>query len=320
MKPDRPPPASIRRVALARRACLLPSTSFGIIDLFLGKWFWAGINGFVVIVLGYLGERSYRRLKDEYRRTARDRNYPGASAGPLARTRPTGAFTTFETSTGTSSRIAQSTADLPIIAYKTADLTIRKGGPPRLRSHFTGWEYNGADRAFCRKTSGQTVRDTFHRPPILDCACGFYAVNTFDRVQREYGRMFGAVLLEVELFGKVIVHEYGYRAERQRILHVGLPSCFFTHTTEGCKVREPEALVVGHAHTDWDFLLPVCAYHLSILMNVNVRPPSSNPSVEVIVNDPPYAFLASTSPVTSYTFEQISAELHIPVGPARDGF
>jgi hypothetical protein len=66
-----------------------------------------------------------------------------------------------------------------------------------------------------------------HVAPDEDCTCGFYAVNctrllaTFPIVTPasglHQGIEFGVVLGRVELAGKIIEHEYGYRAERARI-------------------------------------------------------------------------------------------------------
>lgn len=53
--------------------------------------------------------------------------------------------------------------------------------------------------------------------PQLDCSCGFYALK--ESVKPTEG-----IVLEVELYGTVIVCERGYRAERQRVLGVTLPA------------------------------------------------------------------------------------------------
>lgn len=51
-----------------------------------------------------------------------------------------------------------------------------------------------------------------HDAPGLKCDCGFYAVKERTSVQP------GGVLAEVDLYGTVIEHELGYRAEYQRVL------------------------------------------------------------------------------------------------------
>jgi hypothetical protein len=65
-----------------------------------------------------------------------------------------------------------------------------------------------------------------HVAPDEDCTCGFYAVNCTRLLAPpihtsvsglHQGIEFGTVLGRVELAGKIIEHEYGYRAERARI-------------------------------------------------------------------------------------------------------
>lgn len=55
-----------------------------------------------------------------------------------------------------------------------------------------------------------------HRPPYPNCTCGFYAM----KVRPDWP---GEAVAEVELFGVVIEHEKGWRAERQRIISIELP-------------------------------------------------------------------------------------------------
>ncbi len=66
------------------------------------------------------------------------------------------------------------------------------------------------------------------RAPNEDCTCGFYAVNLLSQLLPPFpfrtpesgvnrGVESGIVLGRVELAGKIIEHEYGYRAERARI-------------------------------------------------------------------------------------------------------
>jgi hypothetical protein len=68
-----------------------------------------------------------------------------------------------------------------------------------------------------------------HAAPDLGCTCGFYALA--DRgeatellaTRPPVSRMFGAVLLEVDLAGTVIEFDRGYRAGHQRVLGVQVP-------------------------------------------------------------------------------------------------
>lgn len=65
-----------------------------------------------------------------------------------------------------------------------------------------------------------------HAAPDQNCTCGFYAV-TKERYRAELtaGYSTSVCTLDVDLFGRVIVHENGYRAERQRVLGVTLDPC-----------------------------------------------------------------------------------------------
>jgi hypothetical protein len=68
-----------------------------------------------------------------------------------------------------------------------------------------------------------------HDAPDLGCTCGFYVLS--DRAEATellatrppVSRMFGAVLLEVDLAGTVIEFDRGYRAGHQRVLGVQVP-------------------------------------------------------------------------------------------------
>lgn len=65
---------------------------------------------------------------------------------------------------------------------------------------------------------------------IVKCVCGFYAYNKEYCKWHEWlsVRNYGSLraFLEVELYGTVIVHELGYRAQRQRILRVWVSDDF----------------------------------------------------------------------------------------------
>lgn len=94
--------------------------------------------------------------------------------------------------------------------------------------------YKVEDVAVCAKIIdeiyGRRERDLHTHTPAEFCSCGFYGLKT-----REMGEglvsfpMFGqgtgvlSVMLEVEFYGRVIVHTDGYRAEKQRVLAVHAP-------------------------------------------------------------------------------------------------
>lgn len=98
-----------------------------------------------------------------------------------------------------------------------------------------------------------------HRPPDLKCSCGFYAWNEPREIAS--GQQ---VLLEVELYGRVIVAERGYRAEKQRVLSATIAGEDL-HATCGWSIPTipggggptcPPAHYVGDADG-----LPLCALH-----------------------------------------------------------
>lgn len=106
-------------------------------------------------------------------------------------------------------RLPRSKADVPILAYKSAALDLRNG-------RFLALTNDGGYGVDADARCGMGHR---HKSPDLHCRCGFYAMRNADAVVP-----FG-VLLEVELSGRVVVHEDGYRAGHQRVLHIWLGRC-----------------------------------------------------------------------------------------------
>jgi hypothetical protein len=62
-----------------------------------------------------------------------------------------------------------------------------------------------------------------HRAPEPKCTCGFYAVDNDDDLWRLGGGDPELIVLDIELAGRVIEHEHGYRASDQRVRGVALP-------------------------------------------------------------------------------------------------
>lgn len=106
----------------------------------------------------------------------------------------------------------------PITAYKVAQLCCQHG----LLS-FMGIGMNGVygvdERALCMKGYAAlgNLPSGHARIPDENCSCGFYA-RPWPRAQVLKSVAAGQVLLEVELFGKIIEGTDAYRAERQRVL------------------------------------------------------------------------------------------------------
>jgi hypothetical protein len=86
---------------------------------------------------------------------------------------------------------------------------------------------------------GRRAPPAFHHAPDLSCTCGFYAFH--DRcsavallsARPPVSRLFGLVLLEVDLAGTVIEFDRGYRASHQRVLGVQVPPWCVPCATSG---------------------------------------------------------------------------------------
>lgn len=147
----------------------------------------------------------------------------------------------------------------PIMAYKTARLD-RTGGPGAWFQPLTADGAYGIDEtATCRPVfgtrshqflgeflgtrGGHRVRGG-HRAPDPTCACGFYA----RKERRTPGRH--TVALRVALSGTVIVHEHGYRAQRQQVVAVEIPRdpCWCGQPAEGIYPELLRALPGCTAH------------------------------------------------------------------------
>lgn len=118
--------------------------------------------------------------------------------------------------------------DVPILGFKGYSVAWAPGGKFHLVG-FAGPVMQDAD-AFCHSIGSFVA--IFSTPedhiactgtPDLRCSCGWYAMR--DRDQVTLGG--AAAIVDVELSGRVIVAERGFRAEHQRILRIELPACYF---------------------------------------------------------------------------------------------
>jgi hypothetical protein len=107
---------------------------------------------------------------------------------------------------------AQQTLDIdlslePLIAWRAWALTGRRDGTGLLLRPVAGrsrpWKPREITSAACKAAR-------FHPAPSVDCTCGLHAAHDPDTLRRARTP---AVLGRVALWGKVIEHEYGYRAE-----------------------------------------------------------------------------------------------------------
>jgi hypothetical protein len=84
-----------------------------------------------------------------------------------------------------------------------------------------------------------------HGSPHPGCRCGFHAYRLREDAERLLNRRDNAVLLRVGLYGTLVEHTHGWRAEEQDVLAVHLPAhC----TARGCD--EPAA-ALQRRHGAW---------------------------------------------------------------------
>lgn len=79
-----------------------------------------------------------------------------------------------------------------------------------LKRQFMAFGYGGG--------AEERPKRTPHDAPGPDCKCGFYGLASPPETPDGYTIEDLRVLLDVEFYGRVIVHEHGYRAEKQRVL------------------------------------------------------------------------------------------------------
>ena len=126
------------------------------------------------------------------------------------------------TDTGSTDALEEGELDDPLLAVKRAHVRLSPDGTEATLTGLTaGGRYAVDARASC-------PRGCAH--PTPRCRCGFYAMRSdveSRRLPREaaWARRSEplSVRLDVELSGVVLEYELGYRAERQRVVEVGIP-------------------------------------------------------------------------------------------------
>jgi hypothetical protein len=149
----------------------------------------------------------------------------------------------------------------PILAWRAWALTGRPDGT-RLRLRPVAgttlpWPYREAARARCK-------RRRFHDAPVYGCTCGLHATHTTELLRRTKAP---AVLGRTALWGRVIEHEHGYRAQfayPQRLRLVCLV-CFWLRGVHG---EPPDIVAVAARHR----MLPLCEPHLGTAVRYGMRP------------------------------------------------
>ena len=230
----------------------------------------------VVEVMGFL-----RRDKDhEHRRAAGDRDdsRPGSGAGagddPSRSTSFGSVQLHGDLSQGfswalTAPKVAsvpealpERDGDMPILAWKRAQIAWSLGGGYLFDGIGAGGRYGADAVATCHSPAWTIDTSRFwepaipvrnHSAPALECRCGFYALTDPPSRNRLH------FLLSVELFGRVIVHEKGCRAEKQRVLQVTAPTqCTF------CREAVTTFVIPGGYRLDHDqpMMAARCAAHV----------------------------------------------------------
>lgn len=154
---------------------------------------------------------------------------------------------------------------MSVFAWRTWNLGDNILGQPDdlLHSTAAGTTWNaGVNSATCERyrMSGGTLPTSFAHPaPQADCTCGIWAFKTPLRLLREFGRtdinecvarrIFGVV----ELAGKIVELELGYRAQHARVVALAAPP--------GVKINESYGVPVQNDlgelfHTWWDGVQP----------------------------------------------------------------
>jgi hypothetical protein len=157
--------------------------------------------------------------------------------------------------------VALERATEPIAAWRTWALTGKRDGSHlRLRpiaGRTRPWLPMAPAEAACKQAR-------LHAAPNIDCSCGLHATHELDILRRAKSP---AVLGRVALWGRVIEHELGYRAQfgyPQRLALVCF-LCFWQWGTARC---EPD--IVGYYGRG--YLMPLCLPHLELAIRYSMEP------------------------------------------------
>jgi hypothetical protein len=153
----------------------------------------------------------------------------------------------------------------PVVAMRTWWLAWRSDAPsPVLLPVVAGgraWPVRRPARAVCR-------RHRRHAVPAADCVCGLHATNDEGRLRRT--RTPG-VVGTVAMWGRVILHDRGYRAELAYPQRLRL-ACFLCVVERGLESDRPGSV----ARVRRGRLVPLCETHLELARRYDL------PIVEVL--------------------------------------
>ncbi len=149
----------------------------------------------------------------------------------------------------------------PVIAWRAWALTGRPDGRKIRLRPVAGprlpWPYREPARARCKKGH-------LHAAPAIDCTCGLHATHGTELLRRTKTP---AVLGRIALWGTIVEHEFGFRAEfayPQRLRLVCL-LCFWLHGTFG---SDPDIVAIAGRRR----MLPLCEPHLGTAIRYGLRP------------------------------------------------
>jgi hypothetical protein len=147
-----------------------------------------------------------------------------------------------------------------IIAWRAWALTGRRDGTNLLLRPVAGrtrpWKPREIAEAGCKGAR-------FHRSPDPDCTCGLHATDGLEMLRRA---RCPAVIGRVAMWGRVVEHEHGFRAEfayPQRLTLI----CQFCFWLRGVGRTRPDVV----AWFAKDHLIPMCARHLGVAIRHGVR-------------------------------------------------
>jgi hypothetical protein len=162
------------------------------------------------------------------------------------------------------------TAVEPIVAWRTWALTGKRDGTDLLLRPVAGrsrpWRPMHVAEAVCKHTR-------LHSSPNLGCTCGLHGTHEIDILRRT---RCPAVLGRVALWGRVIEHDFGFRAQfaYPQLVTLVCQFCFWQWGTHGLSPN-----IVG-----WfprDVLMPLCSTHLEQATRYGMEPRRSLPADEI---------------------------------------
>ena len=142
----------------------------------------------------------------------------------------------------------------PLQAVKLAAVSFREVDPFRPLGR-RGTPYSAEATATCAMD---------HAGPSPSCRCGFHAMQDIPALlaaaaltPAEFSRH---AILEVELGGRVVHHERGYRGQQQRILRASFLEVCHSCISDAMMITPADALCLLD-HDGATIVVPVCADH-----------------------------------------------------------